>query len=110
MYIKWAASSPSRQPQPGTLMSDTTQQKPAGQSRKKRRQKHSLFSNTVARPLDAAAQEQVKKHSWLAYQLAWRFARNRARDMPADELIAEALYALTYAAGLFEEDRGIEFG
>jgi RNA polymerase sigma factor (sigma-70 family) len=65
---------------------------------------------TVARPLDAAAQEQVRRYCWLAYQLAWRFARNQARDMPADELIAEALYGLTYAAGLYQEERGLAFG
>ena len=91
-------------------MSDTIQSKAAEQPQKRRRRKQFFLDGRVARPLDAAAQEQVKKHCWLAYQLAWEWARSRARDIPADELIAEALFALTYAAGLYEEDRGLAFG
>ena len=66
--------------------------------------------NTIARPLDAVGQERAEAYCPLAYQLAWRFARRYARDMPADELIAEALYALTYAAGMFDEKRQVPFG
>lgn len=61
-------------------------------------------------PLDEAGQKRVEEHTWLAYQLAWRFARRNARDLPADELISEALYGLTYASGLFKEERGVPFG
>jgi RNA polymerase sigma factor (sigma-70 family) len=51
----------------------------------------------------------VEDHAWLAYRMAWRFARRHARDVPADELIAEALLALTYAAGRFRPDCGVPF-
>jgi RNA polymerase sigma factor (sigma-70 family) len=45
----------------------------------------------------------------LAYRLAWRTHRQHARDVPVDELIAEALYGLTYAAGLFDQTRRVPF-
>ena len=35
---------------------------------------------------------------------------NTARDVPADELISEALFGLTYAAGRYDEDRHVPFG
>jgi RNA polymerase sigma factor (sigma-70 family) len=60
-------------------------------------------------PLDAAGQERVEEFTWLAYRLAWTFARHYARDMPIDELISEALFSLTYASGLFDESRGVPF-
>jgi RNA polymerase sigma factor (sigma-70 family) len=65
---------------------------------------------TIANPLDAAGRSRAEAYCPLAYQLAWRFARRYARDMPVDELIAEALYALTYAAGIFDEKREVPFG
>jgi len=65
---------------------------------------------SMVRSLNAADQRRVQSYSPLAYQLAWKFARHNARDVPADELISEALYGLTYAAGLFDESRGVPFG
>jgi RNA polymerase sigma factor (sigma-70 family) len=62
------------------------------------------------RPLDSVARARVEGAVPLAYQMAWRYARRRAPDVPVDELIAEALYGLTYAAGLFDEARGVPFG
>ena len=62
------------------------------------------------RPLDVPAQERAVAFTHLAYQLAWWFARNTARDVPADELISEALFGLTYAAGRYDEDRHVPFG
>ena len=61
------------------------------------------------RPLDVPAQERAVAYTHLAYQLAWWFARNTARDVPADELISEALFGLTYAAGRYDEDRHVPF-
>ena len=64
----------------------------------------------MVRSLDDDGQRRVQTYSPLAYQLAWKFARHSARDVPADELISEALFGLTYAAGLFDESRGVPFG
>jgi RNA polymerase sigma factor (sigma-70 family) len=65
---------------------------------------------TRIRSLDETGQRRVEAFCPLAYQLAWKFARHAARDVPAEELIAEALLGLTYAAGLFDETRGVPFG
>ena len=62
-----------------------------------------------ARPLDPVGQARVEACTPLAYRLAWAYARQRARDVPPDELIAEALYGLTYAAGMFDEARRVPF-
>ena len=62
------------------------------------------------RPLDALGRARVEAFAPLAYRLAWQYARHHARDVPPDELIAEALYGLTYAAGLFDEGRQVPFG
>jgi RNA polymerase sigma factor (sigma-70 family) len=62
-----------------------------------------------ARPLDSLGQARVEAFTTLAYRLAWYYARQRARDVPPDELIAEALYGLTYAAGMFDESRRVPF-
>src|SRR5436305_11176499 len=62
------------------------------------------------RPLGRVAQARVEGAVSLAYQIAWWYARRRAPDVPGDELIAEALYGLTYAAGLFDEARRVPFG
>lgn len=61
------------------------------------------------RPLDPGGQARVEACTPLAYRLAWRYARQQARDVPPDELIAEALYGLTYAAGMFDEARRVPF-
>jgi RNA polymerase sigma factor (sigma-70 family) len=63
-----------------------------------------------ARPLDLLGQARVEAFTALAYRLAWFYARRRAADVPPDELIAEALYGLTYAAGMFDETRRVPFG
>jgi RNA polymerase sigma factor (sigma-70 family) len=60
--------------------------------------------------LDRAGRERVEAYTWLARQLAWQFARTQSRDIPADELIAEALFGLAYASSLFQEERGVPFG
>ena len=62
------------------------------------------------RPLDAAGRERVAQYIPLAYQQAWKVARHLARDVPADELTSEALYALTYAASLYDPGRSVPFG
>ena len=71
--------------------------------------KTSPFFLTAAKPLDAAGRELAESHCRLAYQLAWRFARRSAPDVPVEEFISEAFFALTYAAGRFEEERGVPF-
>jgi len=63
----------------------------------------------VCRPLDLAARVRAESFAPLAYSLAWKFARYAARDVPAEELISEALFALTNAAGQFDETRGVPF-
>jgi RNA polymerase sigma factor (sigma-70 family) len=63
----------------------------------------------VCRPLDGAARGRAESLAPLAHQLAWKFARYAARDVPAEELVAEALLALTNAAGQFDESRGVPF-
>jgi RNA polymerase sigma factor (sigma-70 family) len=63
-----------------------------------------------ARPLDAAGRARVAENVGLAYQAAWRAAGHFARNVPADELTAEALYGLTYAASLYDPARGVPFG
>ena len=63
----------------------------------------------VVRALDAVGQARVEEFVIVAYRVAWRFART-TRDVPMEELIAEALYGLTYASGLFDEARGVPFG
>jgi RNA polymerase sigma factor (sigma-70 family) len=60
-------------------------------------------------PLTADRQRLAEQYLHLAYQLAWWFARNTCRDVPADELISEALHGLTYAAGRYDESRHVPF-
>ena len=69
-----------------------------------------LPPGSLQRPLDPVAQSRVVGAIGLAYQLALRYARQRAPDVPTDELIGEALYGLTYAAGMYDETRGVPFG
>jgi RNA polymerase sigma factor (sigma-70 family) len=52
----------------------------------------------------------VAEFTSLAYRLAWYFARSRATDVPVDELIGEAFYGLTYAAGMFRASKRVPFG
>jgi RNA polymerase sigma factor (sigma-70 family) len=61
------------------------------------------------RPLDAAARARVAESLPLAYYQAGKAARGRGRRVPLDELTAEALYALTYAASRFDPARAIPF-
>ena len=65
--------------------------------------------STSGKPLDARGRELVLTHLRLAYHVAWQYIRQRARDVPAEELISEALYGLTYAAGLYDETRQVPF-
>jgi RNA polymerase sigma factor (sigma-70 family) len=81
----------------------------AQELRKLRFLESSLLFNTAAKPLDDAGRALVEEHRLIAYRMAWKFARHSARDIPVEELIAEALYALTYAAGLFDRKRGVPF-
>lgn len=67
------------------------------------------FEHSHIRPLDDAARKRAADNILLAYHLAWSFARHHARDMPIDELKAEALFGLTYAASLFDEEYEIPF-
>ena len=61
------------------------------------------------RSLDAEGQKLVQHFSPLAYQIALTFVRRKVCDVPAEELISEALYALTCAAAEFDEARGVPF-
>jgi RNA polymerase sigma factor (sigma-70 family) len=45
-----------------------------------------------------------------ACRLAWCFAHFHANDVPVEELVGEALCALTYASSRYEEARDIPFG
>jgi len=67
------------------------------------------FEQRHLRPLDEAARKRVEDSLLLAYRMAWSFARHHARDMPIDELSAEALFGLTYASSLFDEEYGVPF-
>jgi RNA polymerase sigma factor (sigma-70 family) len=62
------------------------------------------------RRLGPADHARVEQFTAMAYRLAWWFARERARDVPVDELISEALYGLAYAAGKYDADREVPFG
>jgi RNA polymerase sigma factor (sigma-70 family) len=64
---------------------------------------------TGPQPLDEVQRQLVSEHYQTAYQIAWRFARHHLTDVPVEELISEALFALTYAAGLFDPARGVPF-
>ena len=68
------------------------------------------FDEKQLQPLDDAGRQRVESFTRLAYRLAWTFARHHARDIPIDELKAEALCALTYAASLFKEEYQVPFG
>ena len=61
-------------------------------------------------PLDEIQQQYARSHLTLARSLAWRQFQSCARTMPLDELNGEAMYALAYAAGMFDQERGVPFG
>lgn len=61
-------------------------------------------------PLNDAQQQYARGHLVLARRLAWKQFQSCARTMPLDELNGEAMYALVYAAGMFDEERGVPFG
>jgi RNA polymerase sigma factor (sigma-70 family) len=61
-------------------------------------------------PLSVEAQKLAQSHQDIALRLAWKLYQSSARTMPLDELRGEALYALVYAAGMFEAERGVPFG
>jgi RNA polymerase sigma factor (sigma-70 family) len=62
------------------------------------------------RPLNDDARELAQTHLSLAQRLAWKLYQSSARIVPLDELRGEALYALVYAAGMFDGNRGVPFG
>jgi RNA polymerase sigma factor (sigma-70 family) len=66
-------------------------------------------SAAPVRRLGPADHARVEQFTRMAYKLAWGFARQQARDVPVDELIAEALFGLAYAAGRYDEARGVPF-
>jgi RNA polymerase sigma factor (sigma-70 family) len=67
-------------------------------------------SRPAGRPLDSSQQTLAKQWMPAAYKLAWACHRKRrSYGIPLDELIGEALYALTYAAGRYDAARGILF-
>ncbi len=61
-------------------------------------------------PLDEDARHRVTEFTRLANTLARTHRQQKARDVPIEELQAEALYALSYAAGRFDVNRGVPFG
>lgn len=61
-------------------------------------------------PLDNLQQQRALAHLMLAQRLAWKHFQSCSRTVPLDELRGEALYALVYAAGMFDDTRGVPFG
>jgi RNA polymerase sigma factor (sigma-70 family) len=60
--------------------------------------------------LDAAGRQRLHDYLDLADCLARTQFRRCGRKVPLDELAGEARLALVYAAGLFDEGRGVPFG
>jgi RNA polymerase sigma factor (sigma-70 family) len=60
-------------------------------------------------PLDGEARKRAGDHVELAYQMAWKHFRACSKSVPLDELRGEALYALSYASGIFDAARGVPF-
>src|SRR5688572_28147027 len=65
--------------------------------------KQRRVTSRPGRRLNASGQARVTAYGHLARRLAGQFARRHYRVLPDDELLAEALYGLTYAAGLYDE-------
>ncbi len=63
-----------------------------------------------SRRLDEAACERAQAHLHLADALAWRQYRRCGQLVPLEELLGEARFALVYAAGLYDERKGVPFG
>ena len=63
-----------------------------------------------SRQLDEAARERAQAHLHLADALAWRQYHRCGRTVPLEELQGEARLALSYAASLYDEGRGVPFG
>jgi RNA polymerase sigma factor (sigma-70 family) len=63
----------------------------------------------LAEPLDDAKRELVDEYRALAVRLATRCYRRCGGDIPFEEMIGEAMLALTYAAGRFDQSRGAAF-
>lgn len=63
-----------------------------------------------SRQLDDAAREQAQVHLHLADALAWRQYHRCGRTVPLEELQGEAQLALSYAASLYDEGKGVPFG
>lgn len=63
-----------------------------------------------SQPLDEEGKARVEKYLRYAYLLAWNFFRRYARDMQIEDLIAETMYALTYASGRFKPEYRVPFG
>jgi RNA polymerase sigma factor (sigma-70 family) len=61
-------------------------------------------------PLDETARERAESHLRMARRLAWKQFLSCAKSVPLDELQGEALHALCYAAGMFDDSRGVPFG
>jgi RNA polymerase sigma factor (sigma-70 family) len=61
-------------------------------------------------PLDEPARAMVEAHLHLAEALAWRQYRRCGRTVPLEELVGEARFALVYAAGLYDGEKGVPFG
>ena len=61
-------------------------------------------------PLNDTAQDLARTHLALARRLAWKLYQSSSRKVPLDELRGEALYALVYAAGMFDPTRKVPFG
>src|SRR4051812_35501119 len=59
-------------------------------------------SRRPSRRLGPADHARVRQFLPLAYRLALWYSRVRARDVPMDDLIAEALYGLTYAVSRYD--------
>jgi RNA polymerase primary sigma factor len=74
------------------------------------RNDQSARSAATLPPLDNLQQQRALEHLALAQRLAWKHFQSCSRTVPLDELRGEALYALVYAAGMFDDARGVPFG
>jgi RNA polymerase sigma factor (sigma-70 family) len=72
--------------------------------------KRLVRGTATLRPLDHLQQQRALDHWKLAQRLAWKYFESSAHAAPLDELRGEALYALVYAAGMFDDTRGVPFG
>lgn len=61
-------------------------------------------------PLDDLQRRRALEQMTLAHKLAWKYFQSCSRTVPLDDLYGEAQYALVYAAGMFNDTRGVPFG